>query len=350
MSFKFKKSYSFAFKSSIAISLIITFIVSLFYYSNSRVEDLLIELICLSVLIFLTSFFIIQSRIETFIYLKIKNLYKELNLLDSISLSKSNVTTDMNSLMKNINEFSRDKKLEIETLKIREEFRKEFMGNVAHELKTPIFTIQGYIENLIDGAITDEDVRDKFLNRAKISVERLIYIIKDLDMITKFESGTLNLELDAFDINELVQDVYEQLEIQAQKKEIKLIFNKNYPESIFVNGDKDKIEQVVTNLVINSIKYGTDKGTTEVSFESLTNDKLIVRITDNGDGILKEHLSRLFERFYRVDQSGSRKEGGSGLGLSIVKHIIDAHNENIYIESELGIGSEFSFTLSKYIN
>tara|TARA_B110000196_G_scaffold58459_1_gene48511 strand:- start:1546 stop:2598 length:1053 start_codon:yes stop_codon:yes gene_type:complete len=350
MSFKFKKSYSFAFKSSIAISLIITFIVSLFYYSNSRVEDLLIELICLSVLIFLTSFFIIQSRIETFIYLKIKNLYKELNLLDSISLSKSNVTTDMNSLMKNINEFSRDKKLEIETLKIREEFRKEFIGNVAHELKTPIFTIQGYIENLIDGAITDEDVRDKFLNRAKISVERLIYIIKDLDMITKFESGTLNLELDAFDINELVQDVYEQLEIQAQKKEIKLIFNKNYPESIFVNGDKDKIEQVVTNLVINSIKYGTDKGTTEVSFESLTNDKLIVRITDNGDGILKEHLSRLFERFYRVDQSGSRKEGGSGLGLSIVKHIIDAHNENIYIESELGIGSEFSFTLSKYIN
>ncbi|MFQ3369276.1 MAG: two-component system phosphate regulon sensor histidine kinase PhoR [Flavobacteriaceae bacterium] len=350
MSFKFKKSYSFAFKSSIAISLIITFIVSLFYYSNFLLEDLLIELICLSVLIFLTSFFIIQSRIETFIYLKIKNLYKELNLLDSISLSKSNVTTDMNSLMKNINEFSRDKKLEIETLKIREEFRKEFIGNVAHELKTPIFTIQGYIENLIDGAITDEDVRDKFLNRAKISVERLIYIIKDLDMITKFESGTLNLELDAFDINELVQDVYEQLEIQAQKKEIKLIFNKNYPESIFVNGDKDKIEQVVTNLVINSIKYGTDKGTTEVSFESLTNDKLIVRITDNGDGILKEHLSRLFERFYRVDQSGSRKEGGSGLGLSIVKHIIDAHNENIYIESELGIGSEFSFTLSKYIN
>lgn len=350
MSFKFKKSYSFAFKSSIAISLIITFIVSLFYYSNFLLEDLLIELICLSVLIFLTSFFIIQSRIETFIYLKIKNLYKELNLLDSISLSKSNVTTDMNSLMKNINEFSRDKKLEIETLKIREEFRKEFIGNVAHELKTPIFTIQGYIENLIDGAISDEDVRDKFLNRAKISVERLIYIIKDLDMITKFESGTLNLELDAFDINELVQDVYEQLEIQAQKKEIKLIFNKNYPESIFVNGDKDKIEQVVTNLVINSIKYGTDKGTTEVSFESLTNDKLIVRITDNGDGILKEHLSRLFERFYRVDQSGSRKEGGSGLGLSIVKHIIDAHNENIYIESELGIGSEFSFTLSKYIN
>ena len=168
MSFKFKKSYSFAFKSSIAISLIITFIVSLFFYCNSLLDEFLIELIFLAILILLTSFFIIQSRIETFIYLKIKNLYKEFNLLDSISLSKPKVTTDMNSLLKNINDFTRDKKLEIETLKIREEFRKEFIGNVAHELKTPIFTIQGYIENLIDGAITNETVRDKFLNRAKI--------------------------------------------------------------------------------------------------------------------------------------------------------------------------------------
>ena len=256
----------------------------------------------------------------------------------------------MNSLMQNINEFSKDKKLEIETLKIKEEFRKEFIGNVAHELKTPIFTIQGYIENLIDGAVNNESVRDKFLNRAKISVERLIYIIKDLDMITKLESGILNLEINSFDISELVKTVFEQLEIQAQKKEIKLIFNKKYSKPILVSGDKDKLQQVITNLVINSIKYGTYKGTTEVSLESLTEEKFIVRITDNGEGILKEHLPRLFERFYRVDQSGSRKQGGSGLGLSIVKHIIDAHNENIYIESKLGIGSEFSFTISKYIN
>jgi two-component system phosphate regulon sensor histidine kinase PhoR len=256
----------------------------------------------------------------------------------------------MNSLMQNINEFSKDKKLEIESLKVQEEFRKEFIGNVAHELKTPIFTIQGYIENLIDGAVENELLRDKFLNRAQISVERLIYIIKDLDMITKLESGSQNLEVTSFDLNKLIKNIFDQLEIQAQKKEIKLTFNTNYSESILVNADRDKIHQVITNLIINSIKYGTFKGTTEISLESLTTEKLIVRVTDNGEGILNEHLPRLFERFYRVDQSGSRKQGGSGLGLSIVKHIIDAHNENIYIESKLGIGSEFSFTLSKCID
>jgi two-component system phosphate regulon sensor histidine kinase PhoR len=255
----------------------------------------------------------------------------------------------MKSLLQNISEISKVNKLEIESLKVREEFRKEFIGNVAHELKTPIFTIQGYVENLIDGAIDDNLVRDKFLNRAKISVERLIYIIKDLDMITKLESGTLNLDQDSFDIIELIKNTYDQLEIQAQKKDIKLIFNKLYSDPIIVFADKDKIQQVITNLVINSIKYGTNKGTTEVSLEDITSDKLIIRITDNGEGIQKEHISRLFERFYRVDQSGSRKQGGSGLGLSIVKHIIDAHNENIYVESKFGIGSEFSFTLTKKI-
>jgi len=350
MSFKFKNSYSFAIKTSFAISLFISLIVGTFLWIEFSISYLYFQLIFLAALVFVISFLIIQSRVEAFIYSKIKNLYKELNLIDSISLSKPDITTDMKSLLDNISEFSRDNKLEIESLKVREEFRKEFIGNVAHELKTPIFTIQGYIENLIDGAIDDNSVRDKFLNRAKISVERLIYIIKDLDMITKLESGTLNLEQDSFDIIELIKNTYDELEIQAQKKDIKLIFNKLYSEPIIVFADKDKIQQVITNLIINSIKYGTNKGTTEVSLESITSDKLIVRITDNGEGIQKEHLSRLFERFYRVDQSGSRKQGGSGLGLSIVKHIIDAHNENVYVESKFGIGSEFSFTLTKDLN
>ena len=350
MSLKFKNSYSFAIKTSFAISLISLFVVAVVLYLYSLLDQYYFQLILLVILIFIISFLIIQSRIETFIYGKIKNLYKDLNIIDSISLSKPNVTTDMNSLMQNINEFSKDKKLEIESLKVQEEFRKEFIGNVAHELKTPIFTIQGYIENLIDGAVENELLRDKFLNRAQISVERLIYIIKDLDMITKLESGSQNLEVTSFDLNKLIKNIFDQLEIQAQKKEIKLTFNTNYSESILVNADRDKIHQVITNLIINSIKYGTFKGTTEISLESLTTEKLIVRVTDNGEGILNEHLPRLFERFYRVDQSGSRKQGGSGLGLSIVKHIIDAHNENIYIESKLGIGSEFSFTLSKCID
>jgi len=350
MSLKFKNSYSFAIKTSFAISLISLFVVAVVLYLYSLLDQYYFQLILLVILIFIISFLIIQSRIEAFIYGKIKNLYKDLNIIDSISLSKPNVTTDMNSLMQNINEFSKDKKLEIESLKVQEEFRKEFIGNVAHELKTPIFNIQGYIENLIDGAVENELLRDKFLNRAQISVERLIYIIKDLDMITKLESGSQNLEVTSFDLNKLIKNIFDQLEIQAQKKEIKLTFNTNYSESILVNADRDKIHQVITNLIINSIKYGTFKGTTEISLESLTTEKLIVRVTDNGEGILNEHLPRLFERFYRVDQSGSRKQGGSGLGLSIVKHIIDAHNENIYIESKLGIGSEFSFTLSKCID
>ena len=350
MSFKFKNSYSFAFKTSFAISSVILLIVGSILWTKSSLSYLYFELIFITALVFVISFLIIQSRIEKFIYLKIKNLYKELNLIDSISLSKADVTTDMKSLLQNISEISKVNKLEIESLKVKEEFRKEFIGNVAHELKTPIFTIQGYVENLIDGAIDDNLVRDKFLNRAKTSVERLIYIIKDLDMITKLESGTLNLDQDSFDIIELIKNTYDQLEIQAQKKDIKLIFNKLYSDPIIVFADKDKIQQVITNLVINSIKYGTNKGTTEVSLEDITSDKLIIRITDNGEGIKEEHISRLFERFYRVDQSGSRKQGGSGLGLSIVKHIIDAHNENIYVESKFGIGSEFSFTLTKDLN
>ena len=349
MSFKFKNSYSFAFKTSLAISLVISLILGFINWIEPSLSYLYFELIFITALVFVISFLIIQSRIEAFIYLKIKNLYKELNLIDSISLSRTEITTDMKSLLQNISEISKVNKLEIESLKVREEFRKEFIGNVAHELKTPIFTIQGYVENLIDGAIDDNLVRDKFLNRAKISVERLIYIIKDLDMITKLESGTLNLDQDSFDVIELIKNTYDQLEIQAQKKDIKLIFNKLYSDPIIVFADKDKIQQVITNLVINSIKYGTNKGTTEVSLEDITSDKLIIRITDNGEGIQKEHISRLFERFYRVDQSGSRKQGGSGLGLSIVKHIIDAHNENIYVESKFGIGSEFSFTLTKKI-
>jgi len=350
MSFKLKNSYSFAFKTSFAISLIILLILGSILWIEPSLSYLYFELIFITALVFVISFLIIQSRIEAFIYLKIKNLYKELNLIDSISLSKTEITTDMKSLLQNISEISKVNKLEIESLKVREEFRKEFIGNVAHELKTPIFTIQGYVENLIDGAIDDNLVRDKFLNRAKISVERLIYIIKDLDMITKLESGTLNLDQDSFDIIELIKNTYDQLEIQAQKKDIKLIFNKLYLDPIIIFADKDKIQQVITNLVINSIKYGTNKGTTEVSLEDITSDKLIIRITDNGEGIKEEHISRIFERFYRVDQSGSRKQGGSGLGLSIVKHIIDAHNENIYVESKFGIGSEFSFTLTKDLN
>jgi two-component system phosphate regulon sensor histidine kinase PhoR len=296
---------------------------------------------------YILSFIVIQYRVERFIYRRVKKIYDELTLLESASLRKQPITTDMATLTQEIGKYAKDKKLEIETLIIREEYRKEFLGNVSHELKTPLFTVQGYLETLLGGAIHDENVSEKYLNRANIGLERLIYIVNDLDMITKLEVGDLQLNIAECDIVELVESVFDLLEMKAAKKKISLIFDIDYKEPIMVTADKERIQQVLSNLIVNSIKYGEDKGTTEVSIENLIKNKVIVRVTDNGEGISKGNIPRLFERFYRVDKSGSRKVGGSGLGLSIVKHIIEAHDERIYVESDLGVGSEFSFTLEK---
>ena len=302
-----------------------------------------------SFLIFLISFLVIQYRIQIFLFNRFKELYEDLEMLDSQKMNKSSISTDMDSLMENIEEFAKNKKIEIESLKSQAQYRKEFIGNVAHELKTPIFTIQGYISNLLDGAMDDKILLDKYLNRTDNSIERLIYIIKDLDLITQLESSTMNLNISSFNLIDLISDIFEQLEIKSKEKNIKLFFDKKYDKEILVKADKARIEQVITNLLVNSINYGSKNGSTEVSISDLTEDKLIVRVTDNGDGIDQEHLPRLFERFYRVDVSRSRSHGGSGLGLAIVKHIIDAHKENIFVNSDPGVGSEFSFTLQKSI-
>jgi two-component system phosphate regulon sensor histidine kinase PhoR len=289
----------------------------------------------------------LQYRVEKFIYKRLKKIYDDVSLLESSSFTNQPITTDIATLTREVKKFARDKKVEIETLKIREEYRREFLGNVSHELKTPLFTVQGYLLTLLDGAMNDKNIREKYLERAEKGVERLIYIVKDLDLITKLETGDINLESSKFDIVELVNNVFELLEMRAAKKDISLVFETNYETPVYVLADKEKIQQVVTNLVVNSIKYGKKRGTTEVSIENLVNNKIIVRITDNGEGIEKKHIKRLFERFYRVDKSGARTEGGSGLGLAIVKHIIEGHNQNIYVESQFGVGSEFSFTLEK---
>ncbi len=341
----FKRSYKFAFKSSLFITVILTLLMSVFLYTFYSID--ILQIVVFAVVCFSVSFFIIQYRVEHFIYKRVKKIYDDLTLLESSSFSSNQVTTDMTTLTQDIDRYAKHKKLEIEALKIREEYRKEFIGNVSHELKTPMFTVQGYISTLLEGAVNDEILRDKYLKRADKGVERLIYIIKDLDMITKFEAGDLSLEIEPFDIVERIQNVFELLEMKAAKKKITLTFDMDYNTPIMVNGDKERLQQVISNLVVNSIKYGQNNGTTEVSIENLIKSKVIVRVTDNGEGIEKEHIPRLFERFYRVDKSGSRKEGGSGLGLAIVKHIIEAHREKLYIESEYGIGSEFSFTLEK---
>jgi len=293
------------------------------------------------------SFFVLQYRVEHFIYRRVKKIYDDVSLLESSTFRNQPITTDMATLMREVKKFATDKKLEIEMLRVREEYRREFLGNVSHELKTPLFTVQGYLSTLLDGAMNDKSIRKKYLERAEKGVERLIYIVQDLDMITKLEIGDLNLEITEFDIVKLVQNVFDLLEMEASKKDILLLFDMKYNKPIMVDGDREKIEQVVINLVVNSIKYGKEKGSTEVSIENLTDNKVIIRITDNGEGIEKQNIPRLFERFYRVDKSGARSQGGSGLGLSIVKHIIEAHGEKIYVESQFGIGSEFSFTLEK---
>lgn len=345
MSVRSKKSYRFASKSSAYITVFSALFLGFLFWRFQFINWGFF--ICLLVFIYVISFVTLQVRIEKFIYKRIKKIYDDVALLESSNFTTYPITTDMRTLTAEIEKFAKDKKIEIDTLKIREEYRKDFLGNVSHELKTPLFTVQGYLETLLDGAIEDKNVRKKYISRANKAVDRLIYIVKDLDLITKLEVGDLSLEEQNFNIVDLIQSVFDLLEMKAAKKNIILTFDITYDAPIMVYADKEKIQQVLTNLLVNSIKYGNDNGTTEVSVENLIQNKVIVRVTDNGIGIPKNHITRLFERFYRVDQSGSRREGGSGLGLAIVKHVIEAHGEKIYVESVAEVGSEFSFTLEK---
>lgn len=346
MAVNFKKTYKFAVKSALYIALFSTALLAgLHHYFFSVINWEFIGVFAGALFVF--SFFVLQYRVERFIYRRVKKIYDDVSLLESSSFRNKSITTDMATLTREVEKFARDKKIEIETLKIREEYRREFLGNVSHELKTPLFTVQGYLLTLLDGAMSDKTLRKKYLQRAEKGVERLIYIVQDLDMITKLEVGDLNLNYTKFNIVELIQNVFDLLEMKADKKGIMLMFDMKYIKPIMVYADQEKIQQVVTNLVVNSIKYGKENGTTEVSIEDLVNNKVIVRIKDNGEGIAAKNIPRLFERFYRVDKSGARSEGGSGLGLSIVKHIIEGHDEKIYVESKYGEGSEFSFTLEK---
>lgn len=347
MGVKYRKSYKFAAKSAAVISIFSMLLLLLLQYFFFQINILFT--VTFTLLFFGFCFFVLQYRVERFIYRRIQKIYKEVSILDESVLRNQPVTTDMQTLMYEVNKFATDKKVEIESLKVQEEYRREFIGNVAHELKTPLFTVQGYVSTLLDGGVKDKVIRKKYLERADKGIERLIDIVNDLDMITKLETNELKVNIQTFDIIELFQNVFDLLEMKADKKDITLMFDKDHYRTIPVKGDREKINQVVLNLVDNSIKYGKDNGTTEVSIESLTDKKLLIRITDNGYGIEKKQIPRLFERFYRTDSSRSRDIGGSGLGLSIVKHIIEAHNEHIYVESKIGVGSEFSFTIEKAV-
>lgn len=328
---------------SIVISLVIC-LIALATFGEFSIESIfslnffLLFILCSIVVYAIGAFFV-----KFFLYNSVRVISDEIFQSDV----DSTITTNMEDLLKKIRQYDDDQKSEISEMKKQETFRREFIGNLAHELKTPLFTSESYILTLLDGAIDDDEVNKKYLKIAGKAIHRLNLIVKDLDLITKIESGESEIQRTDFDIINLAQNVFEMLEITASKKNIKLMLEFNDKLPLKVNADNEKIQQVLTNLVENSIKYGKENGTTELVIQELTENKIIVRVTDNGLGIKEKHFNRLFERFYRVDQSGSRKGGGSGLGLAIVKHIMDAHDEKIYIESEFGVGSEFSFTLEK---
>lgn len=304
--------------------------------------------ILVSLLVSLLTYFIFGYSFKNFILnrlnLIVKNVYstskeKSLNQLNN---SADDLLEDMELEIQN---WENEKSKEIDKLKEQEAFRREFLGNLSHELKTPIFSIQGYILTLLEGGLEDQEVNKLFLERASKATDRMVSIIADLDQITKIEADSFKLDIRPFDIVELIKEVFESLDLKAKEKNIELLFEKDY-NSILVDADKNKIAQVLTNLIGNSIFYGNQNGKTLISISGV-DDLILVSVVDNGLGIEEVHLNRLFERFYRVEKSRNRNEGGSGLGLAIVKHLLEAHGQSITVKSKVGKGSTFSFGLNK---
>jgi two-component system, OmpR family, phosphate regulon sensor histidine kinase PhoR len=289
--------------------------------------------------------------LELFVFREIKRIHA---LMENIKNKEYNIEIRLNQynnsplvqIKKEIADFASQKQKEINELKKLETFRREFLADVSHELKTPIFSAQGFVHTLIDGAIDDLEVRDVFLNKAAKSLDGLNVLVEDLITISQLESGDIKMNLQHFDVNKLTEEIFDQLEESAAKRCTKLKFYKYSPKSCYVYADKNRIRQVMTNLVVNAIKYGKDKGTVTVSF-AVENEFVFISIKDDGFGIEQPHLNRIFERFYRVEKSRSKDRGGTGLGLAIVKHILEAHQSKIYASSKEGEGTIFSFKLSK---
>lgn len=329
------------------LSLIITMVVVggdlLFYHQMRLMQVLLLPLCCFAI-----SYFVIIYIINRFIYEKIRVVYKTIQAQKG-SKKRSEFKDNENILdrvQKDVEGWAKDRKEELDHYKAQEQYRREFIGNIAHELKTPIFNIQGYVHTLLDGGLEDPDINHKYLLRTDKSIERLISVVEDLDTITRLEVGTLKLEIKKLNIVDLAKEIMDMMEIKAKKHQMKIQFGKKYEKPILVKGDKDKLKQVFINLIDNATKYGKEGGKIEVRFFDMDKN-ILIEIADDGPGIAQEHLPRLFERFYRVDKSRARDQGGTGLGLAIVKHIIEAHDQTINVRSTEGVGTTFSFTLEK---
>ena len=345
---KINTPFKFTVFCSLIVSIFSVLAVSIynfnFYDVSLSVSD------CLLMFLF---FFIIVASItflllEIFINRKIRLLFQLVqNYKISITDFKLNMNEDILSKSEvEILKLAKRNSSELVKLKSEEKFRREFIGNLAHELKTPIFSIQGYILTLLEGGLEDPSINKRFLKRALKGAERMNKIIIDLDMISRFESDRINMEIENNNIVEICQDIFESLELKAKENKITLRFAENYSNEILVSCDKDKIGQVMQNLIINAIKYSDPDTELVVRFTDVERN-ILIEIEDNGPGIDEKHISRLFERFYRVDKSRARNEGGTGLGLSIVKHIIEAHGHNVQVRSTEGKGSNFFFTLTK---
>lgn len=345
---KLKESTIIAIRASLILGLIFASVLSFYYFLHQT--SLMMSAIFLVIFI-AVSFFIIQLYIERYIYDHIKVIYK---LIHNQKVKKTKgekkqfqQTASLESVHQEVLGWSKDYESEISELKQLEKYRKEYIGNISHELKTPLFAMLGYISTLLDGGLEDENINVKYLERSEKNISRLINIVNELETISQLESGEVKLNLEKFNIKELTDDIIESFELKSDAKNMRLYYGKNYERPINVVADKSQIEKLLTNLIGNAIKYGyANTGKIKISFFDMDKN-LLIEITDNGPGISKEDLPRIYERFYRTDKARSRELGGTGLGLAIVKHIVEAHKQSIYTRSTLGIGTTFGFTLEK---
>lgn len=301
---------------------------------------------------FIITYSLYYYTLQRFIYRKIKLIYKFIYQTKATPREEffyKNILPQksIDEVSKDVEQWATGRRDEIEMLRRNEQFRKEFLMNLAHELRTPIFTVQGYVETLLGGAVEDPEVNKKFLGRAAKSIDRLVELVNDLDQISKLESGKMELNKEAFRIQDLIADVYEEFSLQAAELGIKLEFKKGTERAVMVNADRAKIHQVLINLIENALKYGHPGGTVTAGCYTMDDKRVYVEISDDGPGIAEEHLPRIFERFYRADRNRARHIGGTGLGLAIVKHIVEAHGQTVTVRSKQGVGSSFGFTLER---
>jgi two-component system phosphate regulon sensor histidine kinase PhoR len=306
-------------------------------------------IIAIPVLSGIFAYLVFYFLLKGFIQYRLSLIYRSIQIKqpENVTFAKS-IDSLMEDAEKNVAEWKENSTIEISKLKEQAAFRKEFLGNLAHELKTPVFSIQGYLLTLLDGGLEDPNVNRAFLERASKSTDRITGILEDLDQITRMETENLRLEIRSFDIIELLKESFESFELIAKEKNYQLLLEKTFT-SKYVQADRNKLGQVFTNLISNAISYGKENGTLMVSVLDI-NDHFLLEFKDNGPGIEPHHLSRLFERFYRVEKSRNRNEGGSGLGLAIAKHIVESHGQSIQVKSQVGIGTTFVITVEKSKN